>query len=477
MTLANGAHMIASPRPAVLALVLAAAFLRPLPAQEASPATGPLPVATLDSIAESLVRANRSIGVAIAVARGSEPAHRAAFGLADVEWQVPMPADAMFEVGSLAKQFAAASILQLRDAGKLSLDDPITKWFTGLDTGGHGVTLRHLLTHTSGIARFSDSDEWERMMFLPGMPRDSAMRLVQLTPFAFAPGTAQAYSNSGFWLLGVVVEKASGLKYEDYLASRIFEPLGMTRSMFCDGMRNVPRRAHGYGLANGVITRAPMVSYAWVGAPGAVCSTAEDLVAWMRALHGGKVMSADSYKEMTTPARLLDGTATQYGMGIKVGTDLRGWRYIGHGGSAPGFRADATWYPDAQLAVVALMNTSAPGLSGATLGLRLVNAALPARRAEPEPYRGDASRFIGNYELVRGGNLPRATLTVTSTPNGLAFSINGSRPQPLPWAGGATFFGGETTTLTFVGSAGPDAPFAELHRDDPGNHAVLVRRP
>lgn len=176
----------------------------------------------LDSIAAAGVRAGRAVGMVAAVVRGNDTLLLKAYGKADVEWDIPMSVDAMFEVGSIAKQFAAASILQLKDAGKLSLDDPITKWLPDLSPGDTVVTLRRLLSHTSGIFQFSEAQEWEVNLFNPRFPRDSAYRLVKLEPVQFPPGEAQAYNNSGFWLLGVVVEKASGMKYEDYLQQRIF---------------------------------------------------------------------------------------------------------------------------------------------------------------------------------------------------------------------------------------------------------------
>jgi CubicO group peptidase (beta-lactamase class C family) len=278
--------------------------------------------ATLDSIAGAGVLANRAVGIVAAVVRGNDTLLMKAYGKADVEWDIPMTTDAMFEVGSIAKQFAAVAILQLRDAGKLSLDDAITKWLPFVGTSGSRVTLRHLLTHTSGVNGFGEESEWEIRMFLPRFPRDSAERLVKLEPFRFPPGEAQAYSNSGFWLLGRVVEQASGMKYEDYVAKQIFEPLGMKRSMYCNSSANVARRAHGYHMVAGTIQRAPLVNYAWVFAPGAICSTASDMVTWLQALHGGKVLSPKSYAEMTTQAKLNDGTALHYGMGIDVGARL-----------------------------------------------------------------------------------------------------------------------------------------------------------
>lgn len=431
----------------------------------------------LDSLASGVVRNNRAIGVVAAVVKGRDTLLMKSYGKADVEWDVPMPIDAMFEIGSVSKQFTAAAILQLRDEGKLTLDDDLAKWLPNLDMGGRKIPLRNLLTHTSGVFRFSEEDAFERNMFMPTTSRDAALPLIKLAPFQYPTGEAQSYSNSGFYLLGLVVEKASGMKYEDYMAKRIFEPLGMTRSMFCNSLQNVPRRAHGYGFVNGVINRAPMVSYTWVFAPGAICSTAGDLVTWMQALHGGKVLTPQSYADMTTPMKLADGTPTQYGMGIKVSEDVRGLRSIGHGGTAPGFRADVQWYPESKLAVVALYNTSAPNLNAAELTTRLARAVLPwPRKGELAFFTGDATPFVGTYVMHMGGNMPNATVEVTMTPTGLAFAANGSRAQPIPWMGGSTFYTGENTRVTFKRANGDSGPATELHRDDPGNHAILRRK-
>jgi len=461
-------HRVRTP---VCALVILSMGASPLAAQ-----SGQANPRTLDSIAGAGVRQNRAIGLVAAVVRGNDTLLLQAYGKANVEWDVPMTTDAMFEVGSLAKQFTAAAILQLRDAGTLSLDDEITKWLPNLDPRGNTVTVRRLLNHTSGINHFSDTPEWEANYFSPRFPRDSAFRLITLHPFQFPTGEAQAYNSSGFWLLGLVVEKASGMTFEDYVEQRIFEPLGMRRSMYCNTAANVPRRAHGYSMVNGAIRRAPAVVYTWVFAPGAICSTAGDLVTWLRALHGGKVLSPGSYAEMTTPSALNDGTPVRYGLGIKVGEDYRGLRSIGHGGTAPGFRADAAWYPDAQMAVVVLMNTSPTNLSPAGVGGALAREVLPWPRPEMPSYTDDPAPFVGTYRQVAGGNQRGAVIEVTGSPTGLAFSVNGSRPEALPWAGGLTFYASEIVTLTFRRAGGDTGPVTELRRDDPGNHVILRKQ-
>lgn len=456
-------------------LLLALLVVVPSPILTAQ--TGRADQAVLDSIAAAPVRANRAVGLVAAVVRGGGTLLLKAYGRADVEWEVPMAVDAMFEVGSIAKQFTAVAILQLQDAGLLTLDDPVTRWLPFLGTSGQEISLRQLLNHTSGIFPFTEEAEWESNYFAPRFPRDSAQRLIRLEPFQYPTGEAQAYSNSGFWLLGLVVEKASGMPLEEYFAQRIFEPLGMTRSMYCNSAANVPRRAHGYGIQGGSIRRMPNAVYTWVFAPGAICSTAADLVIWLQALHGGQVLSPASYAQLITPATLRDGTALQYGLGIKVGEDYRGLRYIGHGGTAPGFRADATWYPEGQLAVVVLMNTSPTNLVPAGVGNALAQEVLPwPRMGEMTYYTGDPLPFVGRYQVVAGGNQGAAIIEVSATPTGLAFSVNGSPPEPLPWAGGLTFYAGATTTLTFERAKSGDGPMAELRRDNAGNHTILRRQ-
>lgn len=433
---------------------------------------------TLDSIAAAGVRQQRTVGLVAAVVKGPDTLLFKAYGKADLEWDVPMSVDAMFEVGSIAKQFAAVAILQLRDAGKLSLDDDIAKWLpVTVDAAGAKVSLRRMLSHTSGINHWMDDrPEADRFLWNPRIPRDSLYRFIRLAPFQFPTGEAQAYNNSAFWLLGLVVEKASGMKYEDYLRTRIFEPLGMHRSMFCDHGANIPHRAHGYHLLPSGIQRAVVVPYSLVFAPGAVCSTAGDLITWLKALHGGEVLSPASYAELTAQAELNDGTKVRYGLGVKVGEDYRGLELIGHGGTAPGFRADAVWYPKGQLAVVVLMNTSPTRLSPGTVGGELARQVLSVPRPTFTYYTGDASELVGTYRHVAGGNRSLGVIEVTQTPRGLAFALNGGTPTPLPWAGGLTFYAQETVTLTFRRANGARGPVTELRRDDMGNHYILRKQ-
>src|SRR5687767_1665477 len=311
------------------ALVLLGASVAPAAAQSDRAAL----VRKLDSLAGSGVLENRAVGIAAAVVKGNDTLLLKSFGKADVEWNVPLPVDALFEIGSITKQFTAVALLQLRDEGKLSLDDDITKWLPDFDTRGNKLTLGRLLDHTSGIKGLTEMPEFGNLASNSRFPRDSAYALIRRYPFEFKTGEAQIYNNSAFWLLGLVVEKASGGSYEDYVEKKLFQPLGMKRSMYCNSAENVERRAHGYQVMNGMVRRAPTNVHTWPFSAGSICSTAGDMITWLQALHGGKVLSATSYAELITPSKLNDGTPLRYSMGIAVGPDVRGLNYIGHGRS------------------------------------------------------------------------------------------------------------------------------------------------
>lgn len=426
----------------------------------------------LDSVARAAVAANRTVGIVAAVVRGSDTLLLRGYGKADREWDVPMPEDAMFEVGSIAKQFTAAAVLQLRDEGKLSLDDEITKWLPDFDTRGHRVTLRRLLDHTSGIRGLTEMPEFHHLAINPHFPRDSAYALIKRYPFQFAPGAAQVYNNSAYWLLGLIIEKASGKTYENFIEQRIFQPLGMTRSTYCNSAEDVPRRAHGYSMRGGVVRRAHANVHTWPYAAGSICSTAGDLVRWLQALHGGKVLSPASYAEMIAPATLADGTPLRYAMGLAVGTNYGGQRVIGHGGTIEGFRAEANWYPDAQLAVVVLLNTAGT-LDPGDVATEMAATLLPWKPPAFTKFAGDPAPLVGRYEgPSRGRDM---VVDVTATPQGLAFSVNGSPPRPLPHLGGLAWQGG-TAVLEFR-RRDATSPAHELRFDAGSGYFVLQRRP
>lgn len=450
----------------IFLLLLAAA---PLAAQGPNDLPG-----RLDSLAGYWVERGMAVGLVAAVVRDGDTLLLRPYGRADVEWDVPMPLDAMFEIGSMTKQFTAVAILQLRDAGVLTLDDPITRWLPDFNTHGHPVTLRHLLWHTGGIADFTEAPDFQQLVVNFRLPRDSAYALQRrLTP-QFAPGEAQVYNNAGFWLLGLVVERASTMRYEDYVEQRIFTPLGMTRSMYCDSHENVPRRAHGYGVARDrTIQRARQMVHTWPFAAGSLCSTVPDMVTWLQGLHGGRVLSPASYADLTTPGRLNDGTVLRYGMGLQVGPDPVGIRYMGHGGVIPsGFWVEGGWYPEERMAVVVMLNNVGP-LDPQEVTTMLAQAVYDRPDPERRWFAGDATPYVGRY--AGAGRGETMVVEVTDTPEGIRFSMNGSPPRRLPWIEGDTFGGGPIRFI-FRRADGDTGPVTELRYSMPSAHMVLRRQ-
>ncbi len=327
-------------------------------------------VAAADSLAKAGLVSGPDAGIAIAVSRGAETILEAGYGTADLENGVPVTRETVFRIGSLTKQFTAAAILRLAQDGKLALDDDLTKYLPDFPTHGARITLRHLLNHTSGLRNFTTRYGVRRRLDLTD---DQLLETFRNEPLDFAPGTRYSYSNSGYYLLGMIIEKVSGKRYDEFLQSTFFAPLGMKQSYYCHNDPIIPHRARGYGVKDGRLVNSEIISLNPPGAAGALCSTVHDLVTWTRALHGGKVLSAEFYRTMITPGALTDGTPIDYAGGLRVGT-VEGHPVISHGGSISGFRGFLAYYPKDNLVVAVLYNSErAPlgdNVARAALGLR-----------------------------------------------------------------------------------------------------------
>ena len=456
---------MSNPKYVLAAAVISAFTSLPASAQNSAGLTQ-----RLDSIAGAEVRGGRSVGITAAAYKGNQRLLLAAYGKADVESNAPMTVSTMIPVGSIAKQFTAVAILQLRDQGKLSLDDDVTRWLPELNSAGNKITLRHLLAHTAGIVELGEMPELRAIQLMrnPNVTRDSVYKIISRYPPAFPAGTMEIYSNTGYWLLGRIIEKASGMSYEQYLQQRIFTPLGMSRSMYCDNSKPVPNRASPYFIRDGVSRRAPEIVHTATYAAGAVCSTAGDMITWLQALHGGKVLSPKSYTELITPAKLNDGTVLRYGLGTTIAEDSHGLRYFGHNGGGFGFSSEARWYPDAQLAIVVLTNSEPDAITATTEDVAA--AVLPPPRA-PGQFTGDPSPLVGKYKgLASGGDM---IVVVTQAPQGVMFSINGQPAEVLPYLGNWTFT--KRDVLLSFRPGAPATQATELRFDTGGDHFILKR--
>ncbi len=382
-------------------------------------------LARVDSIVQAEMARTKTPAMSVAVAQMGEVILARGYGLADVELSVPATAETVYRIGSITKQFTSASIMQLVEAGKVALSDPITKYLPGYAVQGNTVTVHQLLTHLSGIKSYTSLGPkfWTQASRLD--LSDSAMiALFQNEPFDFVPGAKYQYNNSAYYLLGVIIEKASGLPYRKYIGERLLPPLGLRNTLFCEESTIIPHRAEGYEFRNGTLYNDDPISMNTPGAAGAMCSTVLDLLEWRHALFGGRVVSNASLQRMTTPAKLNDGSSTTYGYGLGVGK-LEGHRSISHGGGINGFITQLAYYPDDELTVAVLGNLgAAPSSRVASLIARVVlGIGIPVVQdvATTAEERG---RLLGSY------NLGPATVTIREEGGNLMFAGPGG-PQRL----------------------------------------------
>jgi D-alanyl-D-alanine carboxypeptidase len=329
----------------------------------------------IGKMATAAVAHKQVAGVAIGVARNGKVIYSHGFGSSSLELGTPITAGTIFRIGSLTKQFTAAAVVQLAERGLIRYEDPLSKFFPDFPDGSK-VTVRELLNHTSGIHNFVENKgfgERETRFF---HTTDQMVQFIesQVTLFDFTPGTAWSYSNSGYYLLGAIVEKVSGETLRHYLRAHIFTPVGMANTEVDDETEVVRNRAAGYDLDGSTpsgFRNASYVSLTVPGGAGSLRSTVGDLLRWDHALFGGQAVSAADVKEMITPGRVADGRTVgqarflsqpgppppaEYGFGLMIGDD-HGHHYIGHAGGIPGFSSELKTYPNEGVTIVVLSNT------------------------------------------------------------------------------------------------------------------------
>jgi CubicO group peptidase (beta-lactamase class C family) len=348
-------------------------------------------------------------GAALLVVRQGEVLYRGARGMANLELGVPLSADHVFRLGSITKQFTAAAILLLEERGKLTVDDPITEYLPDFPTHGHEITIAHLLTHTSGIYNLTDIPGYMDQPVRQDVTTEELIDAFRDLDPEFEPGERWDYSNSGYILLGAIIEKVSGQSYAEFMRENVFEPLGLHHTD-CDGTRIIPNRASGYELAGDGYANAAFISMTQPHGAGVLVSTVDDLVRWNAALAGGELISKESYERMTRPAVLDDGTEAPYGYGFSVG-DVRSLPAVHHGGGIHGFVTFALYLPGEDVYVAALSNLPGGGMGPGPLALRA--GALVAGDPFPDHERAAIDptileRYVGVYRIGH-----TATRTVT----------------------------------------------------------------
>jgi len=356
----------------------------------------------VDALVQPYFDGSKIAGIAIGIFKGDEKLLLKSYGFADLEFDVKLPTDASFEIGSVTKQFTAVAILQLVQEGKLSLDDDATKYVT-FDTKGKKVTVRQLLNHTSGIKGYTELPFFEDFM-MRKYKRDTLLRMVEKEPFDFEPGEVLIYNNTAFFMLGLIIEKLSGLSYEEYLSKKLFTTAGMKNTYYCSENKIVKNRAHGYELRDSTLVRAPYLDHTWPYSAGSLCSTVEDLVKWNNAVHKGKMLDDATYNEFIKPTGLNDGTITKYAKGITV-RQRHDRRVFEHGGAIPGFLSENSYYPDDDVSIVVLANTMGP-VSPEQTGKEIAAIVFKTAAEEKHRYNGSLDQYLGTFKgRARGTDL------------------------------------------------------------------------
>lgn len=374
-----------------------------------------------DSLFQLHVDSSHIAGAAVIVQKDGEILLDRKYGFASLELKTPMPDNANFEIGSVTKQFTAAAILKLAEEGKLSLDDDVSDYLD-YDAGGRKITIRQLLNHTSGIPSYTEIPEfWQWSVHT--YERDTMITLIEKNEFLFEPGEALIYNNSAYFMLGLIIEELSQKSYEEFLREKFFEPLGMNNTYYCTTREIIPGKVYGYSMSEDGLIQKSFLDHTWPYAAGSLCSTTEDLLTWMNALHGGQVFGNENYASMITPDSLNNGSPIRYAMGLAHFNDY-GNELIQHGGGINGFLSETKYYPEEDLYIVCLVNTTGPQGAGFFAG-QLTWKLLSKNNPEGLELSDDLASFSGTYSGQIRGQGMKVKLTIDD--NGLIILPEGQQ--------------------------------------------------
>ncbi|MEP7339081.1 MAG: serine hydrolase [Acidobacteriota bacterium] len=405
----------------------------------------------VDDYVKTEMQRQRIPGISIAVMKDGKIIKAEGYGLANVELNVPARPDTVYKIGSVSKQLIATGILLLMQDGKLSLDDKISKFLEGAPDTWKEITVRHLLTHTSGIVR-------EAPGFNPLKIQDDAdvIKTAYPLPMRFAPGEKWEYCNVGYFSLAEIIRKVSGKPWGDYLNERLFTPLSMTATRTTTMKEMVLNRAAGYEWNKDKLQNA--AEFSALRPSGAFLSTVLDLAKWDEALYTDKILRQSTLSQMWSPVKLNSGATHPYGFGWELST-VGGHKLVHHGGSLPGFRAQIARFVDDKLSVVVLTNgdNADPNLIALGVAALYIPGLIPERTvAKIDPQI--LAAYTGQYQH------PQVVFTITRAGDKLVLQ-QGTNPEKrdlLPESA-SNFFTNENRRLTY-----------SFVKDEQGQVAYLV---
>jgi CubicO group peptidase (beta-lactamase class C family) len=427
-------------------------FLAIAPGLGAAPCAAQDLVSRMNQVVQSFVDAKQFMG-SVLVAQGDKILLNIGYGFANLEWSIPDSPSTRFRLGSITKQFTAASILLLEERGKLKTDDPVKQYLPDAPPTWDKVTIFNLLTHTSGIPSFTSFPDYRSTEAMPTTSEQLVARFRD-KPLNFHPGESWEYSNSGYALLGYLIEKISGESYKDFVQENLFTPLRMKDSGYDLNAPIIERRASGYSPGPNGPVNAGYIDMSIPFSAGALYSTTGDLLRWEQGLFGGKLLSPASLKKMTTPFK------NDYAFGLAVRV-VDGHTLIEHGGGIEGFNTQMSYYPDDKLTVIVLANLN--GGAPTDIEAKLASVArgekviLTSERKEINVAKDILMRYVGTYALT-----PTIKNVITLEDGHLMTQLTNQPKFPL-------FAESETTFFLKVVDA-----LVEFSKDDKGAFTILT---
>jgi CubicO group peptidase (beta-lactamase class C family) len=353
-------------------------------------------IGDIDAIVEAQFEANGP-GAAVAVINDGVLLHCKGYGLANLEWGNAIQPDTVFRLASITKQFTATAIMLLEQQGKLSVDDALTNYLPDYPTSGHDIRLHHLLTHTSGIKSYTSIESFFGNLSAKDLSPQQLADVFKNEPFDFAPGAEYRYNNSGYALLGMIIEQVTGMSYADAIRDLIFKPAGMEHSYYLSNEPIIPHRASGYVRSGSNFQNATYLSMTGPYSAGALGSTVADLVLWDRVLTESLLLDQPTLERMYTPAKLNDGKAIDYGFGWSLAT-YNGHRIAHHGGGIFGFSTYIARFPDDRATVIVLSNLGGTDVEQLTRKISRLLLGLPAIVRQPVALDAQvAGKATGRY--------------------------------------------------------------------------------
>lgn len=418
-------------------------------------------IQTIDNLVQETYKPTEP-GAAIIVVRDGKIIFRKGQGMANLELGVPIEPDMVFRLGSITKQFTVVAVLMLAEQGKLALDDSISNFLPDYPTHDYLITVKHLLTHTSGIKSYTSMPEWPPL-WRKDFTVQELIALFKYQPMQSAPGKQWAYNNSGYILLGAIIEKVSGLSYEQFIQQNIFEPLGMKQSYYDSPTRVIPRRVAGYDKSSDVYTNAAYLSMTQPYAAGALASTVDDLVLWDSALYTEQLLKHETLQQAHISHRLTDGSSTAYGYGWAI-SEYAGHRLIEHGGGIHGFRTRAIRMPDDHVFVAVLSNNG--GTDPEQLAFKIAALVIGQPYTEPTPIE-ISSELLARCEGVYQNRATDEWKFVCEDNQLFAQRGQDPRTELIPFSPNEFFFKDDSFYhLTFVGDPNGAATTVELRGRD-----------